>query len=406
MEGSRTKVNGLPPCGEFSDISRLNSSVISKIESDAIHEDLVLSAEETAIDANPPRPLSEVDAQPIIKKEDSNETSGVSIPTDRLEHSYYLGEGVKKVIIFNQQTFASRLKLNPRRGTDVDVRSIEKTFKSLGWQIQLYNDSTVSKIREVILKQVQISTEPIAALAIFILSHGEDNGTIFAQDYPFRVDNDILMNLAADKSPGLAGRPKMVFVQACQGQETDQGTNVTERRRRHTSQDNTSTYKIPNYSDFLIFQASFWDHYSFRSSETGSWFIQALCRKINESGEEEALFDILLNVSHSVAIEKESNVPGKPHLDKKKQVPLLYSTMLRKLYLKGSKSLETDSGPLLNHSCDIQPTQSQAPQSLAQGVADLKVEAREKSGSTRSLNSLKFRKGSRSKKEDKDCRIM
>jgi hypothetical protein len=28
--------------------------------------------------------------------------------------------------------------------------------------------------------------DEVAALAIFILSHGEDNGTIFAADYPFR----------------------------------------------------------------------------------------------------------------------------------------------------------------------------------------------------------------------------
>merc|ERR1712179_326779 len=121
------------------------------------------------------------------------------------------------------------------------------------------------------------------------------------------------MGLAADKSPNLAGKPKLVFVQACQGQETDAGSTVTERerRRRHTSQDNTtSTYKIPNYADFLIFQASFWDHFSFRSSETGSWFVQALCNKIDKSSESEPLFDILLTVSHSVALNKESNVPG------------------------------------------------------------------------------------------------
>jgi len=339
----------------------------------------------TDVDAAP-RPLSEVDAQPILRKQDQNEISGVSIPTGLLEPTYNLQEGVKKVIIFNQHTFAPRLKLNPRRGTDVDVRSIQSTFKSLDWQVQVYNDSTISKIREVILKQVQMCEEPIAALAIFILSHGEDNGTIFAHDYPFRVDNDILVNLAADKSPGLAGRPKMVFLQACQGQETDQGTAVTERRRRHTSQDSTSTYKIPNYSDFLIFQASFWDHFCFRSSETGSWFIQALCRKINESQETEALFDILLHVSHSVAIEKESNVPGKPHLDKKKQVPLLYSTMLRKLYLKGPKSLGSSD-------CDIYsiPDSSKEPDiatQVSRAMADLKVEgkAKEKTGSTRSLN--------------------
>ena len=30
------------------------------------------------------------------------------------------------------------------------------------------------------------STRPMAALAIFLLSHGEDNGTVFASDYPFR----------------------------------------------------------------------------------------------------------------------------------------------------------------------------------------------------------------------------
>ena len=110
------------------------------------------------------------------------------------------------------------------------MNSIQNTFKSLDWDIDLYNDCTVAQIREFILKQIQLSEENFAALAIFILSHGEDNGTIFASDYPFRVDHDILFQLAADKSPNLAGKPKLVFVQACQGQETDAGTSVTERR--------------------------------------------------------------------------------------------------------------------------------------------------------------------------------
>ena len=110
------------------------------------------------------------------------------------------------------------------------MNSIQNTFKSLDWDIDLYNDCTVAQIREFILKQIQLSEENFPALAIFILSHGEDNGTIFASDYPFRVDHDILFQLAADKSPNLAGKPKLVFVQACQGQETDAGTSVTDRR--------------------------------------------------------------------------------------------------------------------------------------------------------------------------------
>ena len=68
------------------------------------------------------------------------------------------------------------------------------------------------------------------------------------------MDHDILVNLAADKCPGLAGKPKLVFVQACQGQATDPGSSVRgeERRRRHTSTDSsTPAYKIPNYSPVL-----------------------------------------------------------------------------------------------------------------------------------------------------------
>ena len=65
--------------------------------------------------------------------------------------------------------------------------------------------------------QTNSDTNSISALAVFILSHGEDNGTVFAQDSMYRVDHDILYPLAADKCPLLAGKPKLIFVQACQG---------------------------------------------------------------------------------------------------------------------------------------------------------------------------------------------
>jgi len=348
-------------------------------------------------DARPAADPSEVDAKPISSSSPGPATAPVPVPTSRDSASYDLS-GLKRVIIFNQRTFASRLKLNPRNGTEVDVRAIEATFGGLGWQVATYTDSTVAQIRDVILKQVQLCEEEVAALAIFLLSHGEDNGTVFAQDYPFRVDHDVLGQLTADKCPGLVGRPKLVFVQACQGQATDQGAMVTDRRRRHTSQDTTSAYKIPNYADFLIFQASFWDHYSFRSSETGSWFIQALCDKIDDSPSSASLQDVLLTVSASVALNKESNVPGRPNLDKKKQVPLLYSTMLRRMYLKE---------PALSSTCSVDCSRDSP--ALPTTFADLRVEGgregREGRGSQSSQRS-QARKEARDKDKDKDCQIM
>jgi len=342
---------------------------------------------EEATDARPKADASEVDAKRISWPRGEAGGDALSVPSSRDSICYDL-TGLKRVIIFNQKTFASRLKLNPRNGTEIDVRAITATFKALDWEVELYNDSTAAQIREVILKKVQLCETELAALAVFILSHGEDNGTIFAADYPFRVDHDVLAQLTADKCPKLVGRPKLVFVQACQGQETDQGVSVTDRRRRHTSTDSTATYKIPNYADFLIFQASFWDHFSFRSSETGSWFIQALCDKIDRSSSSEPLFDILLTVSASVALNKESNVPGRPNLDKKKQVPLLYSTMLRKMYLKGPK-MSTPSP---------ENTPSNESTAVTDAFADLNMESRARTRPARSP----ARKGSK----DKDCQIM
>ena len=165
-----------------------------------------------------------------------------------------------------------------------------------------------------------------------------------------------------------------------------------ERRRRHTSTDSTPTYKIPNYSDFLIFQASFWDHYSFRSTETGSWFIQALCSSIDSSSSEESLLDVLLSVSRSVAINKESNVPGKSHLDKKKQVPLLYSTMLRKMYLKCPES----DGSLQSESSNRGQIDVSR---VTRSVGDIKI----KDDLSGSHGSLPFKK---EKMREKDCSCM
>jgi len=284
-----------------------------------------------------PPEVEDVDASPGVQEDVNglrNILIGQAATSTHRDSPHYDISGFKKVIVFNHRKFSARFDLNERRGTELDVKAIKRTFTSLKWDVQICNDFTCSEIRDVMNNlQTSKETSQICSLAVFILSHGEDNGTVFASDSMYRVDHDILYPLAADKCPLLAGKPKLIFVQACQGKSTDPGIDIR-RRSRHTSQDSASTYKIPNFSDFLIFQASFWDHFSFRSSDSGSWFIQALCTKIEESSKEDSLQDTLLEVSRFVSLEKESNVPSRPQLHQKKQTPLMYSTLLRKMYLK------------------------------------------------------------------------
>ena len=61
---------------------------------------------------------------------------------------------------------------------------------------------------------------------MFILTHGEEKGTLHAYDKKFNLNKDIIEKLLPTNCKHLAGKPKLVFVQACQGEETDSGSSV------------------------------------------------------------------------------------------------------------------------------------------------------------------------------------
>ena len=72
-------------------------------------------------DARPSADPSEVDAKPIVWPSGSSPSDPISVPTGKDNKCYAL-KGTKKVIIFNQEMFAPRLKLNPRKRTEIDVK--------------------------------------------------------------------------------------------------------------------------------------------------------------------------------------------------------------------------------------------------------------------------------------------
>ena len=52
---------------------------------------------------------------------------------------------------------------------------------------------------------------------VAVLSHGE-MGILYAQDQPFKPDR-LWCHFNAEKCPTLAGKPKLFFIQACQGDQ-------------------------------------------------------------------------------------------------------------------------------------------------------------------------------------------
>ena len=67
----------------------------------------------------------------------------------------------------------------------------------------------------------------MSCLALFILTHGFEEGGLFVYDTSINLNDDIIKKLIPTNCPGLAGRPKLLFVQACQGEKTDSGSELT-----------------------------------------------------------------------------------------------------------------------------------------------------------------------------------
>lgn len=86
-------------------------------------------------------------------------------------------------------------------------------------------------------------------ILISIMSHGK-LGRIYARDKDYNLE-DISGFFTASRCPTLAGKPKIFFIQACQGNRTDGGFTLS-RTETDSSDSQSMSYKIPIHADFLI----------------------------------------------------------------------------------------------------------------------------------------------------------
>jgi len=95
-----------------------------------------------------------------------------------------------------------------------------------------------------------------------------------------------------------------------------------------------ASYKIPTQADFLIANSSVEGYVSWRDSDTGSWFIQSLCKELQEHASSKHFVDILTRTSHRVAIDYESYDKNMSRGHQQKQVPSFTSMLIRDLYFR------------------------------------------------------------------------
>ncbi|XP_049743767.1 caspase-10 isoform X2 [Elephas maximus indicus] len=230
-------------------------------------------------------------------------------------------------VIVNNHNFTS---LTARLGTHKDAESLKCVFQWLGFTVRVYNN--VKKVDlEKALQEYKSHPDNVDrdCFVCCILTHG-NLGAVYSSDEALIPIREIMSQFTAQQCPGLAHKPKLFFIQACQGDEIQPSVSIEadalnpeklpSAPRQVSLQDS-----IPVEADFLLGLATVPGYVSFRHPEKGSWYIQSLCNHLKDLvPRHEDILSILTAVNNDVS--RQADKDGT-----KKQMPQPAFTLRKKL---------------------------------------------------------------------------
>ncbi|XP_022256372.1 caspase-2-like [Limulus polyphemus] len=211
-------------------------------------------------------------------------------------------------LIINNVLFQNILP--ERFGSYEDARKLDVVFHELGYEVIFRSDQTAQEILGLTKKfSEKPEHEEVDSCVVIILSHGDYN-IIYGSDAE-KVQLDTILNFFNnDNCQRLRGKPKMFFIQACQGDNYDRGVSICckadskpyiQQIIQNASQPIMSASScLQTWSDMLISHSTLPGHISYRNEISGSWYGQALASVLMEHAHEMDLLHMLLKVDQIV----------------------------------------------------------------------------------------------------------
>lgn len=211
-------------------------------------------------------------------------------------------------VIFNQEYFS---KLQHRAGSEYDWRSLKRIFLKLGFEVVIHHDLMSYDIKGEMKKLAARDFSQYGCLVVCLLSHGIENAVAGFDGHYVNI-NKLKYKFSYNFCPSLYGKPKIFVVQSCQGElEQNQkqvvplvfpGSDSAEGNKESTVQLSPASAAIkymsncfksfnvkedklnrnPPIMDFITIKSTIPGFVSLRNFCTGSFFIQALCQKMEE----------------------------------------------------------------------------------------------------------------------------
>ncbi|KAL2102773.1 hypothetical protein ACEWY4_001941 [Coilia grayii] len=218
-----------------------------------------------------------------------------------------------------------------RKGTGEDAVALRRVFQWLHFTVEEKNDLPGRAMRAVLDDYAKMDHSAYDAVVVCVLSHGQEGSVVGADGEEVSI-KDIYRPFT--RSPSLVGKPKLFFIQACQGNKFQRGLLLQEDGPQEQPDEDFeedaynplfNKASVASEADILIGMATVEDFKSFRNIRTGSIYIQALCRALESCcPKKEDLLTILTHVNNEVS---------KGDFNTYKQMPQPKYTLTKKLVL-------------------------------------------------------------------------
>lgn len=225
-------------------------------------------------------------------------------------------------VIVNNHSFTS---LSERPGTNKDAECLRRVFQWLGFNVFIYVNVTKDRLEQVLQYFQKHPDHADGDCFVFcVLTHGKF-GAVYSSDGNLIPIRQIMSHFTAQQCPALAHKPKLFFIQACQGEEIQPSVSIEADAVNPEHVPPSLQDSVPVEADFLLGLATVPGYVSFRHVEEGSWYIQSLCNHLKDLvPRREDILSILTAVNDDVSRQADRH-------GTKKQMPQPAFTLRKKV---------------------------------------------------------------------------
>ncbi|XP_046574801.1 caspase-3-like [Haliotis rubra] len=224
-------------------------------------------------------------------------------------------------------------------GTDVDAERMTETLVSRGFDVDMVQDVTADTLQACLMSKAASDHSKRDCFVCVIMTHGSEDHVTCTDGRTVHIKT-LISYFAGGRCRTLIGKPKIFIINACQGDQVDEGQDVADAavfRGNDDDEDDDESdedlfQNLPYEVDFLYIHSTVHGYFSYRNTMNGSYFIQTLCDVMEQYGGQLEICKLLTVVNRRLAVNFKS-AARQQEFNSKKQCSCYLSLLRKQLYL-------------------------------------------------------------------------